>query len=100
MPEREINALLTYLAHARPLFRIILRKCCARSSPVNFIDEYGRRWAYVAAFIIFANVIVAMLEGQYIWDPVQSMDNAWKLNFNWLKGLVPLLTDPFTEYRK
>ena len=54
-------------------------------SPINFVDEHGRRWAFVGAFAMITQYVSNFFEGTYFWYPGNWADPEWNLKFSWLK---------------
>ncbi len=55
-------------------------------SPVNFIDEHSRRWAFAAAFGLMAYDVLILFNGAYFWKPDEFDDPDWMEKFGWVKG--------------
>ena len=63
-------------------------------SPVNFIDDNKRRWAYAAVFALISYKILLLFNGQYYLMPDEYNDPEWSEKWGWTKGNSTLYSNP------
>jgi len=55
-------------------------------SPINLLDEYGRRWLFALCYVIMASNVLDLFFGSMYFDPLPRNDKEWMLKFSWVSG--------------